>query len=82
MSGLRKLRKRSSRSRLASEYGQMIRRLYVNNFKCFVNFTLKLGREQVIVGDNGSEKSTLFELLWLLQKFVIDGARAASAATS
>lgn len=55
----------------------MIRRLYVNNFKCFVNFTLELGPKQVIVGDNGSGKSTLFEVLSLLRRFANDGERAA-----
>jgi len=54
----------------------MLRRLYINNFRCFVNFTLELGPRQVIVGDNGSGKSTLFEVLSLLQRFAINGDRA------
>jgi predicted ATPase len=54
----------------------MIRRLYVHNFKCFVDFTLDLGPRQVIVGDNGSGKSTLLEVLSALRRFAIDGDHA------
>ena len=54
----------------------MLQRIYINNFRCFVNFTLELKPKQVIVGDNGSGKTTLFEVLSLLQRFAIDGDRA------
>lgn len=41
----------------------MIRRLYVDNFRCLVNFEFKPDRVNVILGKNGSGKSTLFDAL-------------------
>lgn len=41
----------------------MLKRLYVDNFRCLVNFELKLDRQQLILGSNGSGKSTVLEVL-------------------
>ncbi len=41
----------------------MLTRVYVNNFKCMVNFERKLSALNLLLGANGSGKSTLFEAL-------------------
>ena len=47
----------------------MITRLYVDNFRCLVNFECKLDAEQLILGPNGAGKSTLFDVLMTLRDF-------------
>ncbi len=51
----------------------MLKRLYVDNFRCFSNFTLEPGRVAALVGANGSGKSTVFEVLSFLQDFLVEG---------
>ena len=48
----------------------MIKRLYVDNFRCLVNFELKLDRLNLLMGANGSGKSSVFAALRLLQVFL------------
>jgi len=49
----------------------MLQRLYVNNFRCLVNFELKLDRINLLLGVNGSGKSSVFDVLRKLQDFII-----------
>jgi len=53
----------------------MIQELYINNYKCLVNFTLPLKNINLILGGNGSGKSTVFELLSKLQLFIAGDER-------
>ena len=48
----------------------MLKRLYVNNYKCLVNFELSLAQTTLLVGLNGTGKSTIFDLLEQLRGFV------------
>jgi predicted ATPase len=48
----------------------MITRLYIDNFKSFVNFELTAKSLNLLLGANGSGKSSMFEILVLLQKFI------------
>jgi predicted ATPase len=48
----------------------MLTRVYIDNFRCFVNFEWKPGRKQLILGPNGSGKSTLMEALLRLRQFI------------
>ena len=41
----------------------MLKRLYVDNYRCFVNFELEFRNQQLILGLNGSGKSTLLDIL-------------------
>lgn len=41
----------------------MITRIYIDNYKSFVNFEWKPGRLALLLGDNGSGKSSLMEVL-------------------
>ena len=48
----------------------MLTRLYADNFRCLVNFDLKLDRLNLLMGTNGSGKSSIFEVLRRLQQFL------------
>lgn len=51
----------------------MLNRVYVDNFRCMVNFECQLGAQQLILGPNGAGKSTLFDVLALLRDFCVRG---------
>lgn len=48
----------------------MLKRLYIDNFRCFVNFEYVPERKQLLLGANGSGKSSLLEVVRLLKEFV------------
>ena len=52
----------------------MLKRLYVNNYKCLVNFELLLARTTLLAGLNGTGKSTIFDLLEHLRGFIAGDA--------
>jgi predicted ATPase len=55
------------------ELSQMLTRLYIDNFRCFEKFEYRPARKNLIIGWNGSGKSSLLDALSLLQRFVADG---------
>jgi len=48
----------------------MLTRIYIDNFRCFVNFEYKPARKQLILGPNGSGKSSLLDALLFLRRVV------------
>ena len=48
----------------------MLTRIYIDNFRCFVNFEYKPESKQLLLGENGSGKSSLFDALNYLKRFV------------
>lgn len=56
----------------------MITRIYADNFRCLVNFDLKLDRLTLLLGPNGSGKTTVFEVVRKLQTFLEGSAARAS----
>ena len=48
----------------------VLRRLYVDNFRSLVNFELKLGQVNLLMGGNGSGKSSVFAALTALRRVV------------
>ncbi|MBN1610908.1 MAG: AAA family ATPase [Polyangiaceae bacterium] len=50
-----------------------VSRLYVHNFRSFVNFEWKPPAACVLVGENGAGKTALLEVLWLLQELLVSG---------
>ncbi len=48
----------------------MLKRIYIDNFRCFVNFEYKPERKQLLLGANGSGKSSLLEAVRLLKEFI------------
>ena len=55
----------------------MITRLYVNNYRCLVNFDLRFNRLTLLMGPNGGGKSSIFDLLYGLRRLIIDNAKVA-----
>jgi predicted ATPase len=55
----------------------MITRLYVDNYKCLVNFEYRPARLQLLYGDNGAGKSTVFEVLAQIRQLVTWGGTTA-----
>lgn len=49
----------------------MLKRMYVNNFRCLVNFEFKIDSLSLFMGANASGKSTIFAALIKLQKFIL-----------
>jgi predicted ATPase len=50
----------------------MFTRLYVDNFRCLVNFEFRPKQKPLIIGGNGTGKSTFLEILTSLRGFVND----------
>jgi predicted ATPase len=52
----------------------MIKRVYVNNFRTLVNFELELGPLLLLLGPMGAGKSSVFDVLHRLRRFIVEGA--------
>ena len=48
----------------------MLSRIYIDNFRCFVNFEYITQGKQLLLGANGSGKSTLLTAVRYLKEFV------------
>lgn len=48
----------------------MIKRIYADNYKTYVNFTANFDSINVLLGRNGSGKSNLFDLIYKLKRFI------------
>src|SRR5260370_28413327 len=55
----------------ALEFWSMLTRIYIDNFRCFVNFEYKPAQRQLILGANGSGKSSLLDALLFLRRTVV-----------
>ncbi|MBF0460072.1 MAG: AAA family ATPase [Magnetococcales bacterium] len=55
----------------------MIKKIYINNFLCFVNFEINLGQINLLLGPNGAGKSTVFLVLDRLVHFIVREGRVA-----
>jgi predicted ATPase len=53
----------------------MLKRLYVNNYRCLVNFEMSFSKLTLLLGPNGSGKSTLFDLLYNIRRLIVDNAK-------
>lgn len=50
----------------------MITRIYVDNFRSLVNFEWKPGRLALLIGGNGSGKSSVIDVLWSVRSLVVE----------
>lgn len=57
----------------------MINRIYIDNFRCLVNFEIELTSVGLFLGPNGSGKSTVFEVLRRLQSYISGNCRIEEA---
>ncbi|MEB3122007.1 MAG: AAA family ATPase [Snowella sp.] len=51
----------------------MLKRLYVDNFRCLLDFELNFDSINLFLGDNGAGKSTVFDVLEKLQLLITSG---------
>lgn len=51
----------------------MLKRVYIDNYRCFVNFTCDFTEKQLILGSNGVGKTSLFDVIALLRDFCVTG---------
>ncbi|MBZ4333247.1 AAA family ATPase [Corallococcus interemptor] len=49
----------------------MLERLYVDNYRCFVNFEWKPDRLALLLGENGSGKTSVLDVLWSVRSLVV-----------
>ena len=47
----------------------MLKRIYIDNFRCLVNFELTFDALHLFLGPNGSGKTSVFDVLWKIQSF-------------
>jgi predicted ATPase len=57
----------------------MLTRLYIDNYKCFSNFELTLGPMQLLLGDNGTGKSSVLDVVAGLQGVLMRSRGLSSA---
>ena len=57
----------------------MLTRLYAHNYRSLVNFEIEFGRLNVLLGYNGSGKSSTFDVLHALKGFVSGSLRVEDA---
>jgi predicted ATPase len=57
----------------------VISRIYIDNYNCFVNFEYQPGRLQLLMGSNGTGKTAVFDVLDSLRKLVVAGKSSVSA---
>jgi len=48
----------------------MLKRIYIDNFRCLVNFELSVDSINLFLGSNGAGKSTVFDVLRKIQAFI------------
>ena len=53
----------------------MLTKMYVNNYRCLVNFEIEFGRSMLLLGANGSGKTSLFDILFCIRRLVVDNAK-------
>lgn len=51
----------------------MLQRIYIDNYKCCVNFDVKFNSINLLLGDNGAGKSTVFDTLRKIQALLGEG---------
>ncbi len=57
----------------------MIKRIYIDGYRCFSNFEFKPARMNLILGVNGSGKTSLFDVVSHLMDLVVGGTTASEA---
>ncbi|HXC43524.1 MAG TPA: AAA family ATPase [Candidatus Dormibacteraeota bacterium] len=59
----------------------MLTRIYIDNFRCFVNFEYKPERKQLLLGANGSGKSSLLDAIRYVKSFIAGDENPFTAST-
>ena len=56
----------------------MLKQIFIDNYKCLVNFELNLNKIALLLGANGSGKSSVLEVLLKLREFIAGTKRISS----
>jgi predicted ATPase len=56
-------------------HAPMIRRIYIDNYKCLVNFELKLQELTLLTGSNGAGKTCVLEVILALRQLLTESAK-------
>jgi energy-coupling factor transporter ATP-binding protein EcfA2 len=65
-----------ARASPANREQNVIKRLYADNYRCLVNFEMQPDAETLLLGANGSGKSSAIDALRLLQRWICGWGRA------
>ena len=57
----------------------MIRRIYIDNFRCLSNFELELAETNILLGANGTGKTSVLDVLRRIQDFIVQGSKVSDA---
>jgi ABC-type cobalamin/Fe3+-siderophores transport system ATPase subunit len=60
----------------------MLQHLYIDNYRCFVNFELDIDPALLLIGGNGAGKSSVIDVLRLLRDFALGQCNAEDAFTT
>jgi predicted ATPase len=55
----------------------MLTRILIENYRCFEQVVIEPGPLALLMGPNGTGKSTVFDVLWNVRKLVVEGAGVA-----
>lgn len=53
----------------------MLKRMYVNNYRCLVNFEIEFDAMTLLLGGNGSGKTSLLDILYSIRRLIVDSDR-------
>lgn len=53
----------------------MLKKMYIHNYKCFVNFEIEFSNLVLLLGTNGSGKTSIFDVLFYIRRLVVDNAK-------
>ncbi|MCY4375502.1 MAG: AAA family ATPase [Spirochaetaceae bacterium] len=53
----------------------MLKRFYADNFRCLTNFELKLDQANILLGANGTGKTSVLTALRRIQRLIVGGAK-------
>lgn len=57
----------------------MLKRLYVHNYRCLLNFELRPGASGLLLGYNGAGKTSVFDILGAIQDLLVNNEEAIDA---
>ena len=57
----------------------MVKRLYVDNYKCLVNFELRFQDLMLLIGRNGAGKTAVFNVIYALRQLLVGHSRVTDA---
>ena len=55
----------------------MLHKIFIDNYKCLVNFDIQLEKIALFLGANGSGKSSVFDAVSAIQRFIGGDSRLA-----